>query len=242
MNIRRTMACAVVVGALLLSGCSTSTSTARTEVDCVALLDRAIAHERGESTIGDTNEFFAYFNEHCGDEFDIAVQYGSLLRDNDPDYPCDELRKFNIHPDAIDLVEADGMCDSSATALPDLDFNGGTDTGADWRDAGQTWPDGGIGWDEARNYVGSYQNVCGPLKSIRETEWGTFVNIGRDYPSVDRFSFVLWDWYGVSMPAGATVCAAGDIYLYEGVTQMELYDGNQLRYYEQSSWRDGLGQ
>ena len=60
---------------------------------------------------------------------------------------------------------------------------------------GSEWPDGGLGWDRAREHAGTVQRVCGPLMSVRDTDDGTFVNVGRDYPAADRFTFIFWDIY-----------------------------------------------
>jgi len=87
------------------------------------------------------------------------------------------------------------------------------------------YPEGGMGWDVARQYAGTVQRVCGPLMSVRETADGTFVNVGRDYPSADRFTFIFWDTYLQPIPSDAMVCGTGEIYLYEGVVaQIEMWD------------------
>lgn len=91
------------------------------------------------------------------------------------------------------------------------------------------YPEGGMGWDVARQYAGTVQRVCGPLMSIRETGDGTFVNVGRDYPSADRFTFIFWDIYLEPIPPDAMICGTGEIYLYEGiVAQMEMWDPTEL--------------
>lgn len=82
-----------------------------------------------------------------------------------------------------------------------------------------------MGWDVAHQYAGTVQRVCGPLMSVRETGDGTFVNVGRDYPSADRFTFIFWDIYLQPIPSGSVICGTGEIYLYEGVVaQMEMWD------------------
>lgn len=93
----------------------------------------------------------------------------------------------------------------------------------------ETWPEGGLGWNQAHEYGGSIERVCGPLRSKRPTGWGIFVNVGHDYPSSKRFTFITWgDWWMDPLPSGSTICAAGNIYLYEGVPQIELSDPGQL--------------
>ena len=64
---------------------------------------------------------------------------------------------------------------------------------------------------------------------MRKTYDGAFVNVGRDYPDAGRFTFVLWGYELQPLPANATVCAAGNIYMYEGTTtQMEPGSPEQL--------------
>ena len=57
-----------------------------------------------------------------------------------------------------------------------------------------------------------------------ETDDGTFVNVGQDYPSASRFTFIFWDTYLEPIDPGATICGSGGIYLYEGVAQIEMWD------------------
>lgn len=68
--------------------------------------------------------------------------------------------------------------------------------------------------------------------SGRETADGTFVNVGRDYPSADRFTFVFWDIHLEPIASGTTVCGQGEIYLYEGVAQMEMRDPGAFEHWE----------
>lgn len=88
------------------------------------------------------------------------------------------------------------------------------------------WPGGpAIGWNEAAAHAGTTQRVCGPLRSVRATPDGTFVNVGKDYPSDDRFTFIFWDVELTSITPGSTICGRGSIYLYDGgVAQMEMRD------------------
>jgi len=64
--------------------------------------------------------------------------------------------------------------------------------------------------------------------SARETADGTFVNVGRDYPSAERFTFIFWDISLQPIAPGATICGRGEIYLYNGVAQMEMFDPRDL--------------
>ncbi|MCS4485122.1 hypothetical protein NXS08_06535 [Gleimia sp. 6138-11-ORH1] len=96
------------------------------------------------------------------------------------------------------------------------------------------WPvANAVSWSEADAYIGTSQTVCGPLRSMRGTEYGTFVNLGRDYPNPERFTLVYWDTWFDQLPSNAIVCATGEISLYEGVTQMFPYDNSTIPYWTQ---------
>lgn len=64
--------------------------------------------------------------------------------------------------------------------------------------------------------------------TVRNTEWGAFLNLGRDYPSEERFAVVLWDRYVDPIANGSVICAEGVISSYEGVAQIELGDAEQF--------------
>lgn len=84
-------------------------------------------------------------------------------------------------------------------------------------------PVGAISWSEAVNYVGSTQYVCGPLVNSGTSGDDVFLNLGRGYPDVERFTIVLWDVGGIeSLPEDTTLCATGRITLYQGTAQIEL--------------------
>ena len=89
--------------------------------------------------------------------------------------------------------------------------------------AGGDQPGGGIAWDEAANYAGTTQRVCGPLAGSGTSDDDVFLNLGHDYPDPERFTIVIWDIGSVEPIAiGATVCTSGEIVLYKGVAQIEL--------------------
>ncbi|MBB1510617.1 hypothetical protein [Tessaracoccus sp. MC1756] len=156
--------------------------------------------------------------ENCSDEYEIAVDYVSNSVDSSfQNGSCDDLLGYGVRPEAVTLLEQDGTC---------------TFGGTDYQAGAPAWPEGGLGWDEAREYVGTVQRVCGPLMSGRETADGTFVNVGQDYPSADRFTFVFWDTSLDPIASGTTVCGQGEIYLYEGVAQMEMRDPSALELWE----------
>ena len=89
--------------------------------------------------------------------------------------------------------------------------------------AGEDQPGGGIAWDEAANYAGTTQRVCGPFAGSGNSDNDVFLNLGRDYPDPERFQILIWGIGSVEPIAiGATVCASGEVALYNGVAEMVL--------------------
>lgn len=182
-----------------------------TPPSCSQLLGAAVANER--SGTGDINAILQTLTDRCSNEYEIAIDY--LSNANDSAFKidsCDELLGYGIRSESVAMLEQDGHCSYGA---------GGSD-------GAKKWPEGGLGWDKAREHSGTVQRVCGPLKSVRETSDGTFVNIGKDYPSPDRFTVIFWDIYLQPINSGATICGSGKIYLYNGVAQMEMKDPSKL--------------
>lgn len=64
--------------------------------------------------------------------------------------------------------------------------------------------------------------------SLRNTEDGAFLNLGVDYPSSDRFTFIIWGVALEPIEDGATICGSGSIYVYEGVAQIELSSPDEI--------------
>lgn len=209
------MGAALVVLTMLVAttACTTvSNSSARTAPSCAQLLAGAIAYER--SGTGDINATMQALSDSCSDEYEIAVDYLSHSTESAFSIDsCDELIGYGVREESVALLEQDGRCSfgtGNVSVAPE-------------------WPDNGLGWDRAREHAGTVQRVCGPLMSVRNTEDGAFVNIGRDYPSADRFTFIFWDFYLDPIDAGATVCGSGEIYLFDGVVaQMEMWDPGAL--------------
>lgn len=183
---------------------------------CSQLLTTTINYAR--SGTGDIDSMLQSLTDSCSDEYEIAVDYLSNSIDGDFRVEsCDELLGYGVRAEAVTLLEQDRLCTF----------------GAGERAAVPEWPEEGLGWDEARERVGTVQRVCGPLMSDRETVDGTFLNVGRDYPSVDRFTFVFWDIHLESIALGTTVCGSGEIYLYEGVAQMEMQAPDAIELWNQ---------
>lgn len=216
MNARlRTFAASLITLALANGtlGCASSADSRSSDgrPNCSQLLDAAISYER--TGRGDADSVMQALADNCSNEYDIAVDYiSNRVPGPGSGSSCDELRAFGNREEAVTLLEQEGTCTSRGNR-PGM---------------GQQWPEGGLGWDEASDHVGTVQRVCGPLMSGRETADGTFVNIGEDYPSPDRFTFVLWDTYIDPIEPGTTVCGSGKIRLYKGVAQMDVRDASAL--------------
>lgn len=204
----RKMGVALVAIATVVSttACTSVSSSSTQSASCSQLLAGAIAYER--TGTGDIDSTMQALSDNCSDEYEIAVDYLSNSTDSAFSIgSCDELIGYGVREESVALLEQDGRCSF----------------GQDEAAAGPEWPDGGLGWDHAREHAGTVQRVCGPLMSVRDTDDGTFVNVGRDYPSSDRFTFIFWDIYLEPIETGATVCGSGEIYLYDGVVaQMEM--------------------
>ena len=188
-----------------------SSSTAYAEPSCSQLLTAAVQYER--TGAGDIDSILQALADNCSDEYEIAVDY--IAHSTDSEFSidsCDELIGYGVRRESVALLEQDGRC-SFGEGAPVVS---------------PEWPDGGLGWDEAREHAGTVQRVCGPLMSARETADGTFVNVGQDYPSAGRFTFIFWDVSLEPIAPGATVCGSGEIYLYDGVAQMEMWDPGAL--------------
>lgn len=94
-------------------------------------------------------------------------------------------------------------------------------------------PGGGIRWDEAAANAGTYQRVCGPFAGWGYSDNDVFFNLGVDYPNPNRFTIVIWD-IGSLEPIplnGTTVCVAGAITMYNGASQIQLYDPSVIEVY-----------
>lgn len=89
-----------------------------------------------------------------------------------------------------------------------------------------------IRWQDAGFYHGESVTVCGPVVGTHYASSSngqpTFLNLGEDYPSPDRFVVVIWGENREQFPDdfendyyGETICVTGEVEEYEGVYQME---------------------
>lgn len=96
-----------------------------------------------------------------------------------------------------------------------------------------------INWSEAASYVGEHATVCGPVISARYAPSSrgapTFINIGADYPSENRFTVVIWgsdrELFGKAPESdylGETICVTGVIILFDRIVEIEASDPSQI--------------
>lgn len=94
-------------------------------------------------------------------------------------------------------------------------------------------------WSEAGSRVGETVTIQGPVVGAaylpEETGSPTFLNLGEDFPSEDRFTVVIWDGDRGDFPtppedafAGQKVIVTGTISEYEGTPQIEVSDPSQI--------------
>ena len=88
-------------------------------------------------------------------------------------------------------------------------------------------------WNDASEYLGEERTVCGPVVGTHFADNSrgrpTFLNIGEDYPSPDRFVVLIWGEYRDNFSRkpekfyeGKTICAEGEIQEYEGIFEIEV--------------------
>ena len=91
-----------------------------------------------------------------------------------------------------------------------------------------------IQWDDAKNHVGEHVTVVGPVVSYHETKTGGHVtlNIGKDYPSTDRFTVFIRDkkaaWVPSDYYVGKTIAVTGTVKLYAGVPEIGVTEESQI--------------
>ena len=210
---------------LLLTSCSSyggSNNLSEPSVTCDDALATVVDRIRTDDTAGAINSEIDWLSSNCSAEYGVFADYASMRGTAEQSGPddCDSLTQY-IGLEAIALLREDGLC-SDGTAVSPVDAS-----------AVKNQPGGGIAWNEAANYAGTTQHVCGPLAGSGNSNDDVFLNLGRDYPDTGRFQIVLWDIGGVEpIPHGTTLCTTGEITLYEGVAQIELESAGQVEIYE----------
>ena len=103
-------------------------------------------------------------------------------------------------------------------------------------------PAGAISWDKAKDYIGDRATVCGPVAGTNygSTSNGrpTWLNVGKDYPSSERFVVIIWGENRSNFPQppesyydGKSICVTGLIQEYEGIAQIEVTTPDQIEEY-----------
>ena len=101
-------------------------------------------------------------------------------------------------------------------------------------------PSGSIQWYEAKDHIGDRLMVCG---SVVGTKYGvtsngkpTWLNIGKDYPSSERFVVIIWGENRANFPQppedyylGKTICITGLIVEWNGIPEIEVKDPSQIQ-------------
>ena len=216
---------AAPLAVLLLTSCSSyggSNNLSEPSITCDDVLATMVDRERTGDTAGAINSEMDWLGDNCSNEYDVFVDYASTKVSAEQFGPetCDFWTQY-IGLEAIALLNEDGLC---------LDGTAGSAVDAS---TVENQPGGGIAWNEAVNYAGTTQHVCGPLAGSGNSNDDVFLNLGRDYPDTGRFQIVLWDIGGVEpIPQGTTLCTTGEITLYEGVAQIELESAGQVEIYE----------
>lgn len=210
---------------LLLTGCSNygeGSNRSEPSFTCDDVLATVVHRERTGDTAEAINSELDWLGNNCSAAYDTFVDYTStkgLAEQFGPD-TCDSLTQY-IGRESIALLSEDGLC------------SGGTAGSLADAPAVENQPGGGIAWNEAVDYAGTTQRVCGPLSGNGNSNDDVFLNLGRDYPDPERFQIVLWDIGGVEpISYGATLCTSGEITLYEGVAQIELQSAGLVEIYD----------
>ena len=210
---------------LVLTSCSSyggSNNLSEPSITCDDALGTVVERMRADDTSGAINSEIDWLSSNCSAEYGVFADYASMRGSAEQSGPdtCDSLTQY-IRLEAIALLSEDGLCSDGTAGSP-----------ADAAEV-ENQPGGGIAWNEAVNYAGTTQHVCGPLAGSGNSDDDVFLNLGRDYPDTGRFQIVLWDIGGVEpIPHGTTLCTTGEITLYEGVAQIELESAGQVEIYE----------
>jgi len=100
-------------------------------------------------------------------------------------------------------------------------------------------PAGAISWDKAKDHIGDRTTVYGPVAGTNygATSRGkpTWLNIGKDHPSSERFVVIIWGDNRGNFPQapevyylGKTIYVSGLIQEYNGIPQIEVTEPSQI--------------
>lgn len=104
-------------------------------------------------------------------------------------------------------------------------------------------PEGAIDWTEAGQHVGEVVTVYGTVAraTYASTSTGqpTFIDVGASYPDTSRVSLAIWGQYRGNFPEppedmylGKTICVTGEVYVYSGACNIEVYSPDQIQVIE----------
>jgi len=185
-------------------------------------MQSVLQRERVGDTAGAINGEMQFLMDNCPRQYDAVTGFMSakISIASFGFEPC-EVWPSRVGEDATALLRAEGLCESGGSSA----------SGGGSQSSGQTG--GGIPWNEAINYVGSTQRVCGPLATLRTDEDDVFLNIGRDYPDTGRFVIVVWDVGALDpIPSGKTLCTTGMITYWQGIAEIELRDPSRIEIWD----------
>jgi len=212
---------AVPLTVLLLTSCSSYNGRpTQPAIDCGDLLATVVHRVQTGDTAGAINTELDWLTRNCSAEYQVFADYASTRGTAEQFGPdsCESLRQY-ISRDAINLLASEGLCSGAPESSVESP-------------AIESQPGGGIPWDDAINNVGTVQRVCGPFAGMGNSGDDVFLNLGRDYPDIERFQIVLWDVGGVELlPIGTIVCTSGPITSYQGVAQIELESTSPVEVY-----------
>lgn len=88
-------------------------------------------------------------------------------------------------------------------------------------------------WYNARERIGSYGTIAGPVASVAYLDNRVIVNIGADYPNPSRAQVVIWPEYVPDFQdilsdidhGNAWISVTGTISKYDGVAEIDVSDG-----------------
>lgn len=100
-------------------------------------------------------------------------------------------------------------------------------------------PDGAIQWSHASDHVGEVVMVYGRVMSTKYASSSngspTFLDLGATYPDRDRVTITIWGRNRSAFSSapemfyrGKTLCVKGEVYLYNGVCNIEVSSPSQI--------------